>query len=256
MEKNFELSEEKRILIGKLIKEQREKLGYSTNYAEIITGINKADISRIENGLKKKINPIYLKKLASALKMNQVELFNLAGFIDDEYLVSNVNLNNIKNIKMIEIPLYSSVSAGLGCETISEPIDFITIPEIGGNIIAVIVKGDSMENTIFDNSIAVVNVGAMPEIGEIGVFLTEEGNPDGLIKRLKYKNGEFILESDNKKYGDIRIKNSEFKAYGKVVHIINDTTKKLRDPLIDSIEKLDEEQQEAIKNMVKIFLKK
>ena len=55
MERMFELTENKAMELGKFIKNKREELGYSTNYIETNTGINKADLSRIENGKKKKI---------------------------------------------------------------------------------------------------------------------------------------------------------------------------------------------------------
>ena len=55
MERMFELTENKAMELGKFIKNKREELGYSTNYIETNTGINKADLSRIENGKKKKM---------------------------------------------------------------------------------------------------------------------------------------------------------------------------------------------------------
>ena len=99
MKKLFELNEEKAIELGQYLKNKREKLGYSTNYLEIHTNINKADISRIENGKKRKINPIYLKELAKALKLDQIELFNKAGFIDDVYLNKSKTLLKDPRVK-------------------------------------------------------------------------------------------------------------------------------------------------------------
>lgn len=256
MERMFEVSEEKALELGKYIKEKREKLGYSTNHIEIHTGINKADLSRIENGKKKKINPLYLKELAKILKLNQIELFNLAGFIDDKYLDSNVDIESIKNIKLMEIPLYASVSAGLGCEKINEPLEYIAIPEMKGNIISVIVNGDSMEDTIVDGSIVVVDTDVMPEIGEIGVFLTTgTEHPDGLVKRLRHKNGAYVLESDNKKYKDIEIEDTNIEAFGKVMKIITNTSKKTKDPLLEKLEKLDENQRKLLEQLMDNIIK-
>ena len=57
MEKKiFELTDEQALKLGKYLKNRREELNYSTNHIEIYTGINKADLSRIENGKKKKTN--------------------------------------------------------------------------------------------------------------------------------------------------------------------------------------------------------
>ena len=256
MERMFELTENKAMELGKFIKSKREELGYSTNYIETNTGINKADLSRIENGKKKKINPIYLKELSKILNINQIELFNLAGFIDDKYLKSNLDINTIKEIELMEVPLFASVSAGLGCEAVGDPIDFIMLPKSQGEIISIIVNGDSMEDTIYDGAIVIVRKDIFPEVGEIGVFLTKGTEyPDGLVKRLRHKNGKYVLESDNKKYKDIELKDSDITTCGKVINIMNDTNRRSKDPLLSSLEKLDIEERAMIEKLIKGLIK-
>ena len=56
----FKINERKAKEFGEYIRGIRENLGYSTNKVEIDTGISKSDLSRIENGLRKNINPFYL----------------------------------------------------------------------------------------------------------------------------------------------------------------------------------------------------
>lgn len=249
--KIFELSDEKAMELGKFLKNRREKLNYSTNHIEIYTGINKADLSRIENGKKKKINPIYLKELAKVLKLNQIELFNMVGFIDDEYLAKNELLET----EFMTIPIYSSVSAGLGCEACSEPIDYITVPKIKGEIIAIKVNGDSMEDTILDGATILVKKETTVEIGEIGVFLTNDTDyAEGFVKRLRHKNGVYVLESDNKKYPDIEIRTIDIIACGKVLKVINDTMKRTKDPLYDYIDKIEPEKRKLAEKMLKALL--
>lgn len=98
--KNFELSDLEAKKLGEFFKERREKLGYSTNYIEIHTGINKADLSRIENGKKKKINPIYLKQLSKVLKLDQIEVLNKVGYIDNEYMPGGALFEEKYNFKL------------------------------------------------------------------------------------------------------------------------------------------------------------
>ncbi|MCQ9626590.1 helix-turn-helix domain-containing protein [Cetobacterium somerae] len=101
MEKKiFELSDLEAKKLGEFFKERREKLGYSTNYIEIHTGINKADLSRIENGKKKKINPIYLKQLSKILKLDQIEVLNKVGYIDNEYMPGGALFEEKYNFKL------------------------------------------------------------------------------------------------------------------------------------------------------------
>lgn len=257
MEKIFEVSEEKALELGKYLKNKREELGFTSNYIENKTGIDKADLSRIENGKKKKINPFYLKELSKILKINQLELFNLAGFIDDIYLQNNLDIKSLKEIKLVKVPLFASVSAGLGCEMVAEPIDYITIPEEYGDIISIIVKGDSMEDTIIDGAIIIVRRDLLPEVGEIGVFLTNDTEyPDGLVKRLRIKKDKYILESDNKKYKDILLENNEIRACGKVINILNNTNRREKDSLLVSIEKLNAVEREMIEKLIKNLARK
>lgn len=252
MEKKiFELTDKQALDLGKYLKNRREELNYSTNHIEIHTGINKADLSRIENGKKKKINPIYLKELARVLKLDQIELFNKVGFIDDEYLPKN----KIINTEFMVIPIYSSVSAGFGCEACSEPIDYMTVPKIKGNIIAISVNGDSMEDTILDGATILVKKDTTVEIGEIGVFLTNGTDyAEGFVKRLRHKNGTYVLESDNKKYSDIEIKTKDIIACGKVLQVINDTQKRKKDPLYEYIDKIDPEKRKLAEKMLKALI--
>lgn len=251
MKKVFEMTDEEALELGNYLKERRESLGYSTNYIEIHTGIDKADLSRIENGKKKKINPLYLKELARVLKLNQIELFNKVGFIDDSYLPKNTILDT----EFITIPVFSSVSAGLGCDINSEPIDYITIPKIKGDIIAIEVSGDSMEDTIFDGATIVVKKDTQVELGEIGVFLTKNIDySEGFVKRLRHKNGTYVLESDNSAYDDIIINTDEIVAYGKVIKIVNDTVKRKRDPLYKYIDKIDSEKRKIAEKMLKALI--
>lgn len=249
--KVFELTDEQALKLGEYLKKRREELNYSTNHIEIHTGIDKADLSRIENGKKKKINPIYLKELAKALKLNQIELFNKVGYIDDEYLPKN----EIVETEFITIPIYSSVSAGFGCEICSDPIDFLPFPKVSGDLIGIKVNGDSMEDTILDGAIVIVKKDVMVEVGEIGVFLIN--NPDyseGFVKRLRHKNGIYVLESDNKKYPDIQIKTSDINACGKVIKIMNDTHKRTKDPLYDYIDRINPEKRKFAEKMLKALL--
>ena len=176
--------------------------------------------------------------------------------IDKKNIKSNLDIKTAKPLELMEIPLYASVSAGLGCEKINEPLEYIAIPKMKGNIISVIVNGDSMEDTITDGAIVVVDTDVMPEIGEIGVFLTTgTEHPDGLVKRLRHKNGVYVLESDNKKYKDIEIEDTNIEAFGKVMKIITNTSKKNKDPLLEKLEKLDENQRILLEQLMDNLLK-
>lgn len=252
--KNFELTEEVALEIGSVIKKRREELNYSTNYIEIHTGINKADLSRIENGKKKKINPIYLKELSKVLKLNQIELFAMAGFIDLDYMeAQEINIDQLDPIEMMVIPIFSSVAAGMGYIPDAEPIDFITIPTTTGECVGIKVSGDSMEPTFFNQDIIVLKKEVEVGLGEIGVFL-DKTSGESLVKRLKKKNGVFVLESDNHIFKDIEIKTDEIVCCGKVINVIKKDLKKRENPLQQLLDKIPGDKLELAEKLLKTLI--
>lgn len=99
----FEIENQKASELGVFLKKIREKMGFSSNYVQIMTGINKADLSRMENGKKKKINPFYLKKLSEIYNLNQIELFIRAGYIDINTNIINNKTSNSSSKYLIEV---------------------------------------------------------------------------------------------------------------------------------------------------------
>lgn len=163
--------------------------------------------------------------------------------------------NRTMNIRTI--PVYSSVSAGLGRIPDAEPIDFISIPDISGDVVAVKVSGDSMEPTFSEGDIVVIKKDVEINIGEVGVFFLDEYSGDGVVKRLKYKNGKHVLESDNHSYDDIEIESTKIVTCGKVVNIVkSDLSKKKSDPLIEKLDKLDSTQRAMLESMLDVLIKK
>ena len=81
---DFRLTENEAKEFGNYLKKIREDLGMSTNKVELLTNINKSELSRIENGKKKIINGFYIKELARIYKKDVLELFKKIGFIDEK----------------------------------------------------------------------------------------------------------------------------------------------------------------------------
>ena len=81
--------------IGKKIKEKREGLGYSFGKLSNLSGVDRAEISRIERGDRKNPNPIMVKKIASALGMDIIELYEDMGLLES---TDKVFLNEMMEI--------------------------------------------------------------------------------------------------------------------------------------------------------------
>lgn len=246
--------------VSKYIEDFMQKHDYKLEYLADMTGASVAAIGHYKKGHRTPKDD-FIEKFIEVFNLNEKEQnkLRLAVALDRTPEIIKKQLNNQKN-EIIEtdfmvIPVYGSVFAGLGCEICSEPIDYITIPKTSGNIIAIKVNGDSMEDTILDGATILVKKDSPVELGEIGVFLTNDIDyREGLVKRLRHKNGTYVLESDNKKYSDIKIKTDEIVACGKVLNIINNTQKRLKDPLYEYIDKIEPEKRNLAEKMLKALI--
>ena len=99
--------------LGNFLKASRNRFGYSLAYVERKTGITDSVLSRIENG-KNKSAPAasLLMKLANLYDINLIELYIVAGYLDDGALSSykqvfhNMNLLTIDERNHIQELIY------------------------------------------------------------------------------------------------------------------------------------------------------
>ncbi|MGL5124071.1 MAG: LexA family protein [Fusobacteriaceae bacterium] len=165
-----------------------------------------------------------------------------------------VNFSGREELEMMRVPLYSSVSAGIGKFPEAVPIDYIDIPKIYGEVFSVVVDGDSMEPKIKKGDIIVVKKNEEIKVGEIGIFILNREFGDAVVKRLKYKNGIHVLESDNINYEDIKINTKDVVFCGKVIFIIKKDLKKENKNLLQhKIENLNSEQRKIIEALMNEF---
>ncbi|MGL5595458.1 MAG: XRE family transcriptional regulator [Cetobacterium sp.] len=228
--------------LGQLLKNLRNKKGYSLVKLQELSGVTQGYISDIENEKKnvipKKDKLDELLKALSPTQKEKEEIIKLYSelILTDEMLqvIANSNDSIVRQlkdpIKMMVIPVYSSVAAGMGYIPDAEPIDFITIPETSGECVGIRVDGDSMEPTFYSGDIVVLKKDIEVLPGEIGVFLNKSSG-ESLVKRLKKKNGIFILESDNHIFPDREIKSNEICCCGKVVNVVKKDLRKRINPL-------------------------
>ncbi|WP_028856976.1 XRE family transcriptional regulator [Psychrilyobacter atlanticus] len=221
----FNVNEEQRDLLGKLIREKRLEKGLSQGQLAYKTGINNADIHRLEKGDKKKINPYYLRRVAEALDLDYKILYKMVDYLDEEN--TSQNLVNPLGITVIELPVYGAASAGGGAINMGNVVrkeSFIllqgeTMPK---GAFAVEVSGDSMYPTLLDGDIAVVD----PDCHDLDLndeicLVTYEGQE--YIKRVSDNENFINLMSDNSNrtiYKDIIIlktEDTDFKCHGIVV---------------------------------------
>lgn len=210
-----EIKEELRKKLGDYIEELRNKKNYGFNQLAIKSGVNVRSLNEIINGKAKKVNPFHLKKIAKALNVDYREFYKMVEYLDaDEKIVPNAEITfNFK-----KVPVFENISAGYGAVE-SEIIDYISLPNyqgtFSGDIFAVQVHGDSMENTIEDESIVFIKKESEIQNKKIGAFIV---NNQAYLKRYFEDEYGIFLRSDNREYRDIEIKESDdFIVVGKYI---------------------------------------
>lgn len=242
--------------LGITIKKLREDRGLTQIELAQKAKIGSGTLGDIESG-RNKSTVKTIAKIAAALNLSQEENSLLeASFLGKEIKKNSNFIEQIREpIKMMTIPVYSSVAAGCGYIPDAEPIDYISIPEISGDCVGIKVNGDSMEPTFYNGDIVILKKNVEVTLGEIGVFINTSTG-ESLVKRLKKKNGVFILESDNHIFPDKSIESDEIACCGKVVNVVKKNLKKRVDPLYEMLDKLEPNQRELIELMIKGLLEK
>ncbi|MGL5709563.1 MAG: LexA family protein [Cetobacterium sp.] len=238
------------------LKVLREKRGLSMEQLAEKAKVSKGIIGEIERN-KTRSSVKTLNKIADALELRYSERTDLENAFLGKDIDKTITIaSSLKDpVKMMSVPVFSSVAAGLGFIPDCDPIDYITIPETSGDCIGAKVAGDSMEPTFYDGDIVILKKEVEVGIGEIGVF-QNRNTGEALVKRLKKKNGVYILESDNHLFKDIEIKTDEIVCCGKVISVVKKDLKKRVNPLIEKIESLDPKQQEILEMMINGLLDK
>ncbi|MGL5745415.1 MAG: LexA family transcriptional regulator [Cetobacterium sp.] len=251
--------------LGKLLKNLRNKKGYSLVKLQEISGVTQGYISDIENERKGVVpKKDKLEDILNALNPTEEEKEEIVKLyseliLTDEMLkiVARTNTDFLERlndpVKMMTIPVFSSVAAGLGFIPDSEPVEYITIPELAGDCIGARVSGDSMETTFYDGDIVVLKKEIEVNVGEIGVF-QNRNTGEALVKRLKKKNGVYVLESDNHIFKDIEIKTDEIVCCGKVVNVVKKDLKKRCNPLLELLDDIPADKIELAEKLLKTLI--
>ncbi len=199
------------------IKDSR-KLGF--NQLSSKSGINAKSLNLLLNGATKRINPYQLQKIAQALRIDYKSLYKIVGYLEakDE---EDINLTEmIIQETMINIPVYDSLSDGVGGESNSDPIDFVTLPEaMTENCVIINIYDDSMRPTLQDGCRILVKKNVEINEDDMGVFIH---NGEMIVKRYKKFKNRIYLCSDNLNYPSREVrKEDSFCICGKVIWVMN-----------------------------------
>lgn len=127
--------------LAKILKERRLELGLTIRNVEDLTGINHSEVSRIENGLKPKIDIIALIKICEVLDLNFEKLLKVTNYLIDE----NFEKRGMEIMKKFKVLLQKSkqIELEVGAESeekvaeiVNDILDKIDLFELDGMEIA------------------------------------------------------------------------------------------------------------------------
>ena len=202
---NFDKSQK----LGIYLKQLREKNNLTIREVKKRTGINTADLSRIESGLKERINPFHLLELSKTYKISVLELYFMIGYLNKNSLIEynaqksaldivNNTLSDL-NSKYSKIPLYDLKSGDL-----NNIYELISVQIQKRELHAFSMPNNSMEPSIIENEIVLFD----PKIrilnnNSVGLFSL---NQSFLVRRYYKIEDTIILSAQNTCYPPIIIK--------------------------------------------------
>lgn len=223
--------------VGDLLKRKRLEKGITVRGLALKSKVSHAYISQIETHiLDSPPSDEKIIKLADALNMSEKEKKELVRLVALERTpdLIRAELERLQNLKtpssisnaeiitddMLRVPVFSYVMAGCdgSCIELPEPVDYIDLPikKNGSEIIAIKVRGDSMEPRLYEGDLVVIKMGIEPNNKEAGVFVTSDG--DTIVKIYNIlSDGRKVLTSLNPLYSPIT---DDFHIVGKVWKVL------------------------------------
>ena len=206
--------------VGYRMKQRRKELKLSADVVAEKIGVNRSTVFRYEKGDIEKLPIEILEPLSEILRTTPQYLMGWDNNLDIMPIYSELEpprQQKIYNLaeRELEEQRYIQDHAYVGQTAAGAPIEGQQpVPVIGATTVKLLVNGDSMEDLFHDGDIVEYHPQPELENGEIGVFAVNGGVT---MKKFK-RNSDIRLESLNKKYQDIVIKETDdFSILGKVI---------------------------------------
>jgi phage repressor protein C with HTH and peptisase S24 domain len=217
--------------VGTNIRSLRKEKGITLNQLAAEIGSDVGNLSRVERDLQNYTDAL-VNKIAQALDVPVAALFAA----DDAHRKALMSFKTVPIVfyeegdpGFVQIPKVTlKLSAGIhGFKTEPESYDGSTLSVhqdwlqrnnfSRDSLIAIRVKGESMEPTLYENDLVVVNTADKSMVDGQVYALNYEG--EAVVKRLVREGGQWYLSSDNPspRYGRRSCRGAECIVIGKVV---------------------------------------
>lgn len=190
--------------IGELIYSRRKELGLTLEDVGNFVGVSKSTVKKWESGYISNMRRDKIALLAKILKIEPTKL------ISEKPEQSNLS-GAIPSQNIYQIPVFASVSAGLGAYASNDILEYIPMvidnPYDVDDTIGIRVRGDSMYPKIEDGDIIIVRKQDSVDSGDIAVLMLD--GEEGLVKKVVYGETWIELHSFNPEYKTRRFENEE-----------------------------------------------
>ncbi len=172
--------------------------------SDLVTALNigYSQMSLWVNG-RRKAGPKNTRRLSEYLECDFNWLFDGSGPAPEQSLTDiGYKERSSKLAKLVRIPVLGKVPAGIPELTEEHVNNYVSLPNAPKNCYALKVIGHSMEPEIRQDDYVLFVIDREAKPGDVVVVNDEFG--DSMIKRLKEKDGEYYLVSDNPAYPTYR----------------------------------------------------
>lgn len=229
---------DKKMEIGRRIKQRREELGMTQKELGEALWLNKSTIQRYENGIINKIKIPVLHAMAKqlnvdpqwlALKTDNMGAFSESVEIFNDETEKSIN-DDIKKYadNIFMRPLYDSVAAGFNVLAQNTVVGYIPTqimsPSEQEKYIWVNVVGDSMSPMIDDGSKILIKLQDSVDSGQIAVVLIDD--EEAVVKRVVYGDDYIELQSVNPYYPPRRFEGQDIPRI-RVMGLVKEVSKSI-----------------------------
>ena len=202
--KTYHSRKVEKMSIGELIYSRRKELGLTLEDVGNFVGVSKSTVKKWESGYIYNMRRDKIALLAKILKIEPTKL------ISEKPEQSNLS-GAIPSQNIYQIPVFASVSAGLGAYASNDILEYIPMvidnPYDVDDTIGIRVRGDSMYPKIEDGDIIIVRKQDSVDSGDIAVLMLD--GEEGLVKKVVYGETWIELHSFNPEYKTRRFENEE-----------------------------------------------
>lgn len=229
---------DKRIEIGKRIKQRREELCMTQKELGEALWLNKSTIQRYENGIITKIKIPVLHAMAKQLNVDPrwlaLKTDNMGTYSESYELYNDeVEKSISEEIKkysnnVFMCPLYDSVAAGFNALAQNTIVGYIPTqimsPSEQEKYIWVNVVGDSMSPMIDDGSKVLIKLQESVDSGQIAIILIDD--EEAVVKRVVYGDNWIELQSVNPYYPPRRFEGQDVRRV-RVMGLVKEVSKSI-----------------------------